>query len=100
MADREMFEFAAKAAGKKIDYWHSNGSPMVRGFGGTPYAWNPRDDDGDSLRLMVQLKMQVFSGCVLAPGLDMICVYNCDDEYTATRLAIFRAAVETGRAMQ
>lgn len=44
MTDQEMFEFAAKAAGKKIEYWHSNGSPMCRSEDGTLHAWKPRDD--------------------------------------------------------
>lgn len=58
MDDKEMLELAAKAAGKKIEYWHSNGNPMVRGDDGVAYSWNPRDD-GDLFRLAVDLGINI-----------------------------------------
>ena len=83
MTDREMLEFAAKAAGMRVGYepdgkergrydlywsnvhhqlaWHgkSAGSEYPR-----PIFWNPLTDDGDALRLAVKLdlsSLMVFS---------------------------------------
>lgn len=68
--------------------------------------WNPRNDDGDSFRLAVACHMQV-----LTPDAEPTAVANRypqgqrvavdagTDPAAATRLAIFRAAVEIGRAM-
>lgn len=54
--DRELLEYAAKAAGYKMtperfvgDYWIKDGCAV----------WNPLTDDGDALRLMVKLKINV-----------------------------------------
>ena len=61
MTDRELLEFAAKAAGVKfvsMDNWpHQDGCRFWRGgdFCDCGAAWNPLTDDGDALRLMVKL---------------------------------------------
>lgn len=82
MNDREMLEFAAKAAGITVSFDRTR----------RDWAWNPLDDDGDALRLAVKLKMWTHSG--------MGCFQNEPDPYAATRLAIVRAAAEIGRNMK
>ena len=102
MTDRELLELAAKACG----YWNDefncwSGAPSL--------GWNPLTDDGDALRLAVNL------------GLDVECLafatqvnydirgtlYHCNvgknegvcngDLYEATRRAIVRASAEIGK---
>lgn len=106
MTDQEMFELAAKAA-EIVGYtWSDEYRCMVKlavlradgEFSEAVYTWNPRDDDGDTFRLAVKLKMQVAPGVVLAPGLNII-IDDSEDQCAATRLAVFRAAVEIGKAM-
>lgn len=96
MNDRELLEYAAKAAGLTL-YWH-NGVSFFRPELDWHDAWNPLTDDGDALRLAVKLKF----------GVDI------EQDYTAvlsrdkitciiarsTRRAIVRAAAEIGKAMQ
>lgn len=55
MIDRELLELAAKAAGYKMaDVL--DGYPLWReGYG----IWNPLTDDGDALRLAVELEMTI-----------------------------------------
>ena len=54
--DKEMLEFAAKAAG--IDYEIVEGwSGPVVGYGMASRVWNPLTDDGDALRLAVKLDL-------------------------------------------
>jgi hypothetical protein len=62
MIDRELLELAAKAAGYEL-FWgatdamircHEPAHPMK-----THNVWNPLEDDGDALRLAVQLGMIV-----------------------------------------
>lgn len=103
MTDREMLEFAAKAAGE----W-----PSPEPFEHVLDRWNPLTDDGDALRLAVKRGMEVNIDwaklCVRVwdgtgeyyyeqLSTDSI---NCDIEpYAATRRAIVRAAAEIGRNM-
>jgi hypothetical protein len=100
MSDREMLEFAAKAAGvplkpdfkERFDYYMAD---ML--------MWNPLTDDGDALRLAVKCKIDVvqFSLLVRADvaGLpDVRELYN-GDPLAATRRAIVRAAAEIGKQM-
>ena len=98
MNDRELLELAAKAAGFVIGF--SKTSPEQ----GRPYVWNdekkkgrwwnPIEDDGDALRLAVNLGLVVNPGCAHDEKNDL------DDPYAATRRAIVRAAAEIGRQMQ
>ena len=65
--------------------------------------WNPRDDDGDALRLAVALNMRVGVGQVDWAGNQWVGSFPdvdvAADPCTATRLAIFNAAVAIGEAM-
>ena len=107
MNDREMLKFAAKAA-RVGGGWEFIGgpknSPCYRGADGR--IWNPRDDDGDSFRLMVALRLPIRDGLngTVQTGDERsgwpIWELWGDDPRAATRLAIFRAAVEIGRAME
>ena len=119
MNDRELLEFAAKAAGIKIKgYYEDEPSLLIKPGPKLPAArWNPLTDDGDALRLVVKLRLVVhvwddcfyvscaktlpygndppdhgnnWSGC----GVGGVC-----DIYAATRRAIVRAAAEIGKTM-
>jgi hypothetical protein len=96
MNDRELLEFAAKAAGHE--------------FKDMEGRWNPLTYDGDALRLAVKLGLDVeMHGCT-AP-LSFACAFDCmrniaeeveaddGDPYAATRRAIVRAAAEIGKAI-
>ena len=99
MNDREMLEWAAKAAGYLVCRPFRNGEFRVSGQDGLSFAWNPRDDDGDALRLAVKMERESradFWSRVIAlrSVLDFM-----DDPYAATRRAIVRAAAEIGKSM-
>ncbi len=107
-ADRELLEMAAKAAGLKLGEWH--GSGFWLDLRDTPYgpaaaSWNPLADDGDALRLAVQLRMDIFAhgdsvetftmrNRIRASGTALLSPDPC----AATRRAIVRAAAEIGRS--
>ena len=112
MSDREMLEFAAKAAG--VDVVRSRlDDPLSRDFlvnasARNPYQvsgpWNPITDDGDALRLMVGLGLKlnvcVTSGSAQVGGIGTFVEVEFDgDPLAATRRAIVRAAAEIGRQM-
>jgi len=115
MTDREMLELAAKAAeiegsyGFASDdyYYHGNTEGILTTLpDGQSYVWNPLTDDGDALRLAVQLKIAVDAwgagACAvvfLRGGLGQIAEpHYGDDPQRATRRAIVRAAAEIGRS--
>lgn len=113
MTDREMLEFAAKAAGGLArfdispDKWPwlqavVDGKPQPY-----PVRWNPLTDDGDALRLAVKLgitphidtsitEAQWAIPSVGRGGFEL--ETHFDDPYAATRRAIVRAAAEIGRS--
>ena len=106
--DRELLELAAKAAG--YQYMPANGCIVV---GGIPGTWNPLTDDGDALRLAVNLGFGITFG-QYAPC-DIYSVYVSEIEGGETlsvgvigdneptgivRRAIVRAAAAIGEAMQ
>ena len=104
MNDRELLELAAKAAG--VDFYTPEGGDTPwcgRGFylrGGA--VWNPLEDDGDALRLAVQLFRDIhfwyFENSVsVGNELRVACG---DDPSAATRRAIVRTAAEIGRNMK
>jgi hypothetical protein len=109
MTDRELLELAAKAAG--IDWikdcvWIENGfySPLAKH---ERIAWNPLTDDGDALRLAVNLglKIEHYSvtsegRCRVGAGTGFPTVTYEGDAYAATRRAIVRAAAEIGKDMK
>ena len=100
MNDKELLEFAAKAA--KIDWFRNTVSGLWNKEG---FIWNPLTDDGDALRLAVLLGMNIN---VVASGVfvsryesePVIAEKSDQDIYAATRRAIVRAAAEIGKAMK
>ena len=93
----ELLRWAAKAVGYHVIEERSGGLAWtVEKEDGRRYPWNPRDNDGDAMRLAVKLGMfdsnNVYSFRVfLEPG---------QDPYYATRIAIIRVAALVGRAME
>ena len=133
MTDRELLEDAAKAAGVAL-YW-SDDDPECDWVQGTypripDYkvlekwtwkVWNPLTDDGDALRLAVELGIDISlyaekggrvyaqSKHLLGFGTDGTPSYQAHefmkeeyngDPHAATRRAIVRAAAELGRSMK
>ena len=109
--DRELLELAAKAAGIAGKVSSFAGMDIRYGFDFAIYNtdtedyWNPLADDGDALRLAVELDL-----LIMPYPLDMaIRVTRLDqpdtieqytgDQFAATRRAIVRAASEIGREM-
>ena len=99
MTDKELLELAAKAAGFTFEdhydddeYW-----PWVEE---TQDFWNPLADDGDALRLMVELRMDVaFHPRCVSVG-DAELEFYGDDPCAATRRGIVEAAAEIGKEME
>jgi hypothetical protein len=89
MTDRELLEFAAKAAGIEINWFK---------WERLTNQWNPLTDDGDALRLAVKLRLTPHIDGNLTDCEDCT-VAHLDDPYAATRRAITRAAAEIGKAM-
>ena len=104
-SDRELLEMAAKAAGHQIsqvsdEIWSDDHAGYVQ--------WTPLTDDGDALRLAVNLGIDLAfyldSGAVEARTFGQIddaieAVSVGVDIHAATRLAIVRAAAAIGSAM-
>ena len=92
-SDKELLILAAKAAG--IDYYHQDSmGNLHEKKGGT---WNPLTDDGDALRLMVTLKIDVslYNNCVSVD--DAPLEFYDNDPYAAVRRGIVKAAAEIGK---
>lgn len=95
--DRELLELAAKAAGAiwvgHYNRWELNGK-----------SWWPLTDDGDALRLEVELRMLVdvtrFSTTAIANGDIHVTEKHNGDPYAATRRAIVRAAAAIEEGMK
>ena len=101
MSDREMLEFAAKAAGIGGGWQFVRGrdTPICyRDVGGR--VWNPITDDGDALRLAVRLNIPVFPyEDETSTGTIGVRAKNWGSKEANTRRAIVRAAAEIGRQM-
>lgn len=121
-SDRELLDLAAKAAGIAL-YWPDDATfdegwalpqgPLrpnrnVREKRHWP-EWNPLTDDGDALRLAVELGIQITPGTYLTQSATAYCpgsqaaeehVHYQQDMLTATRRAIVRAAAEIGKTVQ
>lgn len=113
MTDQELLKLAAKAAGIEIE-WNvmiNRISPILApktqqernwlGHEHTP--WNPLSDDGDALRLALDLELDVSlgkNGAVVEFGRLQIEELDASDPYAAVRRAIVRAAAEIGRNMK
>ena len=113
VADRELLELAAKAAGVDLQYADDEG--FLTYDGNTCVDWTPLTSDGDAFRLAVKLRLVVHiwqdgsSASVaksLADGEDppddsnAWCsgdAHACGDISAATRRAIVRAAAEIGK---
>jgi len=121
MTDRELLEFAAKAAGYLETASIQNGYGFIAlavmdEYGDwTGKEWNPLTDDGDALRLVVKLQIDIewrdgevwayrhasadgecFTAIEAAADHDPEIIGTGD---RATRRAITRAAAEIGKAM-
>jgi hypothetical protein len=103
--DRELLELAAKAAGYSFVTFH--GDDVTAWIGRDPLAWNPLTDDGDALRLAVQLQFDLslghrgasvknWGGRIIA---EELCHQDSGEELPCARRAIVRAAAEIGRSM-
>lgn len=109
MTDKELLEYAAKAAGMNdwnfVDSWGSMVKKREKGGHYFDSYWNPLDDDGAALRLAVKLKLELgFPRKAIVWSFGRkgeVCSENCSiDPYTATRRAIVRAAAEIGKEMK
>ncbi len=112
MDDRELLKLAAKAAGYVVR-WYDDTLHCGPTFGievepGNPCGfdpWNPLTDDGDALRLAVNLNLDVcIHGCsvdVYSGDLDeeITEIVDHGESLESTRRAIVRAAAEIGRVM-
>jgi hypothetical protein len=103
VSDRELLELAAKAAGIEL-----TGADRAAWLNQSSYGWNPRDDDGDALRLAVALNIWPVRQynrptIVVQKGAayfdELASEPIGDDPLAATRRAIVRAAAEIGRNM-
>lgn len=107
MEDRELLEMAAKAAGV-APVLSFDGRSLVIGPRSNIRKWCPLDNDGQALRIAMQLGI-----CIqFIPGCDTVQVYQ-EREYTAeafnvhvgalgdieTRRCIVQAAAEIGKKM-
>jgi len=105
MTDRELLELSAKAAGIEIEYWLNDNPRVVEMFRGhlqNHEAWNPLTNDGDALRLAVDLWIEIRvtqNGWANAGKQNKFwCTETVgDDPHAATRRAIVRAAAEIGK---
>ena len=98
MIDKELLELAAKAAGILNPGWCGNDAYL----NGLLSRWNPFDDDGDALRLVVKLGLLIDTNYnhgvgVGSASFEEVFEDNSVDPYAATRRAIVRAAAEIGR---
>ena len=96
MTDRELLELAARAAG--IEYNDRYGKGLWVGEFYSGKEWNPLTDDGDALRLAVNLDL-------LSEIDKWIDIQIREHKYfpdaiTATRRAIVRAAAEIGKDLK
>jgi hypothetical protein len=105
MTDRGLLEAAAKAAWIELDGLddHLGGLYLTDHM----TVWNPLTDDGDALRLAVQLRLHL----EWLPTVDGVCAWQltnhvventplASDPYAATRRAIVRAAAAIGGAVE
>lgn len=101
--DRELLEMAAKAAGLNAVDSDNAGLRISSDGCCTGYRWNSFADDGDALRLMVdvEFELRVFNGKAHAGRQNKFwCTEVINgDKHAASRRAITRAAAEIGKAM-
>ncbi len=102
-SDRELLEMAANAAGfNGLGSWDEKLGYMWDGEG---WSFDPMNDDGDALRLAVELRLEIINDnyMVIArqrnPHKHGAQESLSTDSYAATRRAIVRAAAAIGSAM-
>lgn len=88
MTDCEMLEMAAKAAGCSL-YIGPDGGTYI---GDPMRRWDPLNNDGDALRLAVELNIFFRTDCIVE-------MQEARDDIAATRRAIVRAAAAIGESM-
>lgn len=109
MNDKEMLELAAKAVGINLR-WNHDRWPMDAD---EDEGWDPLNDDGDALRLAVELQIEIYTGHDECGNAEQFVGYSsasgrilyvCEsyepDPHAATRRAIVRAAAEIGRSKE
>lgn len=107
MRDRELLELAAKAAGMKgwqwAESWGSMAEKRLKGGFYFDRYWNPLEDDGDALRLAVDLHMLLDCCSLMARTTDDSIPWQeptgGTDKNALMRRAIVMAAAEIGRNM-
>ena len=111
MTDRELIELAAKAVGVFLDWEFGPRLANLRPLDKMNPAvgwWNPLADDGQALRLAVDLHITIDRSEVKNAAyvysdyqdIDVVVIEDHGtDRYAATRRAIVRAAAEIGKAM-
>ena len=105
MTDRELLEFAAKAAGLRLQWRDMFGgyervfrAPLLDGK-----FWNPLTDDGDALRL-VKVRNMTLIGNLSRGGWSVGAIMDDEFRWLAfdedCNRAIVRAAAEIGKGMK
>ena len=97
MDDRTLLELAAKAAGLEYHWVKVDGGFLMQASepgSRSEESWNPITDDGDALRLAIDLNLTLLP---IGGGESTGKAIGC--RYEFTRRAITRAAAEIGRAM-
>jgi hypothetical protein len=102
--DKELLEFAAKAAGIAVEFYETHGRTVCKKVNdyGPNNKWNPLEDDGDAFRLYVQCSMHVnvyYTNTKVSADGVLICKMHEIDSYAATRRAIVLAAAEIGKSI-
>ncbi|MGK8398927.1 hypothetical protein [Burkholderia cenocepacia] len=106
MSDRELLELAAKAAGMVVvsDYDGATWAHLADEHPEQAVRWNPLDDDGDALRLVVKLGLQVtvVKGDKTFAEREQGFAFqdHGEDPCAATRRAIVRAAAALAKARE
>lgn len=103
--DRELIEWAAKAAGICLE-WDGHPDLWVPLYykGKAYHSWDPLDDDGEAFRLALTVGINIFNGMAEAQRYFGGRVWASEDEMlddplAATRRAIVRTAAKIGKAM-
>ncbi|MFU4302113.1 hypothetical protein ACM73N_28170 [Pseudomonas aeruginosa] len=111
MNDRELLVLAARAAGfTGCGFFLGDDGIDVSDETGTRFAWNPLTDDGDALRLAVQLDITIGPEHPDVVGKSLcraswsnrnmsLGEFGDGDKPSAYRRAIVRAAAEIGKSM-
>jgi len=108
MKEKELLKLAAKAINLELfeDDFYDGELCYYDSDTDCNLWWNPIIDDGDALRLAVELGLAV-SICKDMPDGDFTVILGTEikemhnkDKYSATKLAIVRAAAEIGKSIK